>query len=101
MIRKINKDITFICIDDIEKQCCMPVALEAEKRGYKVHFTSNPFEKCEIGFYLSHVNFPKNSKFSIVTLHDWGQQHGEWPVMWKNEFWSHFDLGFLPESTMH
>lgn len=92
----IKKEITFICTDKVEKQCCDPIAIEAEKRGYKVKFTDNKFEKCEIGFYLSHLNYPKNSKFSIVTLHDLGQQHGEWPNMWKNEFWNQFDVGLLP-----
>lgn len=92
----IEKEITFICTDKVEKQCCDSIAIEAEKRGYKVKFSKNPFEKCEIGFYLSHFNYPKNSKFSIITLHDLQQQHGYWPVMWKNEFWNNFDIGFLP-----
>ena len=93
---KIKKEITFFCTDKIEKQCCDPVAKEAEKRGYVVEFTDNQFQKCEIGYYLSHLNFPKYSKFSVITLHDLGQQHGEWPNMWKNEFWNQFDVGFLP-----
>lgn len=95
-MRNIKKEITFICTDNVERQCCEPVALEAEKRGYKTKFTDNQFTKCEIAFYISHVNYPKYSKFSIVSLHDLGQQHGEWPVMWKNEFWSQFDIAFLP-----
>lgn len=92
----IKKEITFIVTDNVEKQCCEPVALEAEKRGYRVKFTNNKFEKCEIGYYLSHLNFPQYSKFSIVTLHDLGQQHGYWPNMWQNEFWSQYDIGLLP-----
>lgn len=96
MRKQIKKEITFIYTDKLEHQCEEPIAKEAEKRGYKVSFTNNQFEKCEIGFYCQHVNFPKNSKFSCVMLHDLGQQHGEWPNMWKNEFWSHFDIGFLP-----
>lgn len=95
-MKQIQKEITFIYTDKLEHQCAEPIAQEAEKRGYKVKFTDNIFEKCEIGFYCQHVNFPKYSKFSCVMLHDLGQQHGEWPVMWKNEFWSQFDLGFLP-----
>lgn len=96
MKKNIKKEITFICTDKIERQCCEPIAKEAERRGYSVKFTENQFEKCEIGFYLSHLNYPKYSKFSAITLHDLGQQHGEWPIMWKNEFWNHFDVGFLP-----
>ena len=92
----IKKEITFIYTDKLEHQCAAPIAEEAKKRGYFVKFSDNIFEKCEIGFYCQHVNFPKNSKFSCVMLHDLGQQHGEWPIMWKNEFWSQFDLGFLP-----
>lgn len=96
MKKNIKKEITFIYTDKLEHQCAEPIAKEAVKRGYKVKFSNNQFEKCEIGFYCQHVNFPKNSKFSCVMLHDLGQQHGEWPNMWKNEFWSQFDLGFLP-----
>ena len=95
-MKNIKKEITFIYTDKLERQCTEPVAVEAEKRGYKVKFSDNQFEKCEIGFYCQHVNYPKYSKFSCVMLHDLGQQHGEWPNMWKNEFWSQFDLGFLP-----
>lgn len=95
-MKSIKKEITFVCTDKVERQCCEPVAAEAERRGYVVRFTANQFERCEIGFYLSHVNFPKYSKFSIITLHDLTQQRGQWPVMWKNEFWSQFDVGFLP-----
>lgn len=96
MKKNIKKEITFICTDKVEKQCCDPIAAEAKKRGYTVKFTENQFEKCEIGFYLSHVNYPKYSKFSAITLHDLGQQHGQWPNIWRNEFWSQFDVGFLP-----
>lgn len=95
-MKKLKKEITFIYTDKLEYQCAEPIAKEAEKRGYQVKFSDNIFEKCEIGFYCQHVNFPKYSKFSCVMLHDLGQQHGEWPIMWKNEFWSQFDLGFLP-----
>ena len=93
---KIKKEITFICTDKVERQCCDPIAEEAARRGYKVSITDDPMRKCEIGFYLNHVNWPKNSKFSVITLHDLTQQHSEWPVMWRNEFWSDFDVGFLP-----
>ena len=95
-MKKIKKEITFIYTDKLEYQCAEPIANEALKRGYKVKFTDDQFEECEIGFYSQHVNYPKNSKFSCVMLHDLGQQHGKWPCMWKNEFWSQFDLGFLP-----
>lgn len=88
--------ITFICEDKIEYQCCQPIMEEAKKRGYDVKVSDNQFEKCEIGFYLSHLNFPKNSKLSIITLHDLGQQHSHWPNIWKNEFWSDFDIALLP-----
>lgn len=94
--KSVKKEITFIYTDKLEHQCAEPIAKEAEKRGYKVKFSDNIFEKCEIGFYCQHVNFPQFSKFSCVMLHDLGQQHGEWPVMWKNEFWNQFDIALLP-----
>lgn len=93
---KIKKEITFIYSDKVEYLCEKPIADEAEKRGYKIIFSTDIFQKCEIGIYCQHVNFAKNSKLSFVMLHDLGQQHGEWPNMWKNEFWSQFDVGLLP-----
>lgn len=96
MKKNIKKEITFIYTDKLEHQCEEPIADEAMKRGYKINFSDDVSKKCEIGFYCQHLNFPKNSKFSCVMLHDLGQQHGEWPVMWKNEFWNDFNLGFLP-----
>lgn len=96
MKNKLKKEITFIVTDNVEKQCCEPIAFEAENRGYSVKFTENKFAKCEIGFYCSHWNFPKHSKFSVVHLHDLGQQHGEWPMMWKKEYWNIFDIALLP-----
>ena len=98
MKKNIKKEITFFCTDKVERQCCDSIIKEAELRGYKVRVTDNKFEKAEIGIYLSHWNFPKHSKLSAVMLHDLGQQHGEWPMMWKLEFWDKFDLAFLPSN---
>ena len=95
-VKNIKKKITFVCTDNVEKQCLEPIAIEAKNRGYKIKFTDNKFEKCEIGFYISHLNFPTHSKLSVVTLHDLGQQHGEWPMPWKLEYWNIFDIAFLP-----
>lgn len=95
-MRNIEKKITFIYTDKLEYQCEEPIAIEAKKRGYTVNFTDNIFAKCEIGFYCQHFCYPENSKLSCVMLHDLGQQHGYWPNMWQNEFWNHFDIGFLP-----
>lgn len=95
-MKKIQKKITFIYTDKVEYQCAEPIAEEAKKRGFEVEFSDNIFKKCEIGFYFQHLCYPKNSKFSVVMLHDLGQQHTHWPCIWKNEFWNDFDLGFLP-----
>lgn len=95
---KVEKKITFIYTDKVEYQCAEPIAEEAKKRGFVVEFSDDIFKKCEIGFYFQHLCYPKNSKFSVVMLHDLGQQHGEWPIMWKNEFWNDFSLGFLPSN---
>lgn len=95
-VKNIKKKITFVCTDNVEKQCLEPIAIEAKNRGYKIKFTDHKFEKCEIGFYISHFNFPKRSKLSVVTLHDLGQQHGEWPMPWKLEYWNIFDIALLP-----
>ena len=91
-----KRRITFIYTDKVEYQCAEPIAEEANKRGFEIEFSDNIFKKCDIGFYFQHLCYPKNSKFSVVMLHDLGQQHGEWPNMWKNEFWNNFDFGLLP-----
>lgn len=93
---KIKKEITFIYSDSVEKQICEIIAHEASERGYHVKLTKNKFEKCEIGVYCQHVNFPEYSKFSIIMLHDITQQFGNWPDIWKNEPWHIFDIGILP-----
>jgi len=95
-MKNIKKKITFIYTDKVEYQCAEPLAYEAKKRGYEIEYSDNIFHKCEIGFYFQHICFPKCSKFSVVMLHDLGQQHGFWPNMWQNEFWHNFDLGLLP-----
>lgn len=96
MLKKINKDITFIYMDSAEKSIYLPLAEEAKKRGYKITFTTDKFAKCEIGFYCQHINFPKNSKFSVIMLHDIIQQYGNWPNIWLREPWNKYDIGILP-----
>lgn len=93
---KIQKDITFIYMDRAEYQSYYPIYEEAKKRGYKVKMSDNKFEKCEIGFYCQHVNFPQNSNFSVIMLHDIIQQFGNWPNIWVNEPWDKYDIGILP-----
>lgn len=92
----LKKEITFIYSDTAEKNCYQPIAQEAEKRGYHVKFTDNKLEKCEIGFYCQHVNFPQYSKFSLIMLHDIIQQYSNWPDIWYNEPWDRYDIGILP-----
>lgn len=92
----IEKNITFIYMDSAEKEIMKPLAEEAKKRGYQVKLTTNKFEKCEIGVYCQHVNFPQYSKFSIIMLHDIIQQYGNWPDIWFREPWDKYDIGILP-----
>ena len=92
----LKKDITFIYMDSAEKAAYMPIAKEAEKRGYKVTITDDKFKKCEIGFYCQHVNFPQYSNFSVIMLHDIIQQYGGWPDIWFREPWNKYDIGILP-----
>lgn len=93
-----KKEITFIYMDSAEKAIYTPIAAEAERRGYKVSMTQNKFEKCEIGFYCQHVNFPQFSKFSVVMLHDIIQQYSNWPDIWFREPWNKYDVGILPSN---
>ncbi len=92
----IRKDITFIYLDEVQKQVYEMIAKEAERRGYTTRITNNKFSKCEIGWYCEHVNFSQYSKFSIIMLHDITQQYGHWPDIWLREPWNKYDIGFLP-----
>ena len=95
-MKKLNKDITFIYMDNAEKAIYQPIAEEASRRGYQVKLTDDKFAKCEIGVYCQHINFPQFSKFSVIMLHDIIQQYGNWPDLWLREPWNKYDIGFLP-----
>ena len=93
---KIKKEITFIYTDMGEYYNVLPIAQEAEKRGYKTSFTENLKQPCEIGVYCQHECYPENAKFSVILLHDLMQDFNHWPNLWEMEPWNHFDLGILP-----
>lgn len=92
----IEKNICFIYMDSAEKSFMDLLAVEAEKRGYRTLVTDNPFQKCDIGVYCQHINFPQYSKFSVIMLHDIIQQYGNWPDLWYREPWNKYDVGILP-----
>lgn len=93
---KLKRIITFFYTDGVEKQTVQPILDEAIKRGYEVELTSNILKKAEIGVYCQHICFPKNSKFSVIMLHDLSQGHNRWPNIWLLEPWDKFDIGILP-----
>ncbi len=93
---EVKKKITFIYMDKVEYGIYESIAEEAKRRGYEVKFSDDKFEKCEIGFYCQHVNFPQFSKFSVIMLHDITQQYGKWPDLWLREPWNIYNIGFLP-----
>jgi hypothetical protein len=93
---KIKKEIIFIYSDSAEKSMYLPIGAEAETRGFKVSYTMNVFEKCEIGFYCQHQNHPQYSKLSVIMLHDIIQQYSNWPDIWFREPWNKYDIGILP-----
>lgn len=95
----LKKKITFIYSNSAEKNLYMPIYEEAKIRGYEVKMTDNPQEKCEIGFYCQHVNYPRNSKFSLIMLHDSIQQSDDWPDIWYKEHWNKYDIGILPDKN--
>lgn len=92
----LKKDITFIYMDAAERAAYLPIAEEAERRGYRVTITDDKFAKCEIGFYCQHINHPQYSKFALIMLHDIIQQYGNWPDIWYREPWHKYDIGILP-----
>lgn len=92
----LKKDITFIYMDSAEKSFMLLLEKEAKSRGYVTKVTDNKFEKCEIGVYCQHRNFPQFSKFSVIMLHDIIQQYSRWPDIWFLEPWNKYDVGILP-----
>ena len=92
----LKKNITFIYSDSAERNNYQPIADEAIRRGYKVSFTDNKFQRCDIGFYCQHVNFPQFSRFSVIMLHDIIQGYSRWPDLWYEEPWNKYDIGILP-----
>lgn len=73
-----------------------PIAEEAKRRGFHVHFTDDRYEKSEIGIYSQHICHPENAKFSLILLHDMTQGSDSWPNFWEVERWNNFDIGILP-----
>ncbi len=94
----IKKEITFICESTSIKSQAEQIAKVARERGYKIKFSSNKFEKSEIGFYFNHQNFPQFSKFSVILLHDIIQGYSNWPDIWFNEPWHKYNIGILPST---
>lgn len=94
-IAQLEKEITFIYTDKGEYYNLLPIAKEAEKRGYHIEFTRDIYQKCNIGVYCQHGYYPENSKFSMVLMHDVSQGQLRWPNIWQIENWNRFDLGVL------
>ena len=88
-----KKEITFIYDNSAQISMYKPIVAEAERRGYTTKMTQNILEKCEIGFYCHHINFPQHSKFSVIMLHDIIQQYSNWPDIWYREPWNKYDIG--------
>jgi len=93
----LEKQITFFCKGQIERQTVQPVANVALDRGYDVSFASDLTENAEIGYYVSHVykHRPINSELSIIGFHgldqvEKGRSH------WLKEPWGRYDIGFVP-----
>jgi hypothetical protein len=94
-----RKEITFYYSNPVECQTATPLAAEAERRGYRIELTEEPFRKSEIGVYCAHDCFPRQSRLALVMLHDMGQGQLNWPNMWRFEPWNDFDAGILPGDT--
>jgi hypothetical protein len=93
--------ITFFFGDLVEYQSLQPVAHVANARGYKTEFTMDFRRPVEIGIYCNHRPDATNSRFSIVMLHQIGQDY--WPECpakeenaWSFAPWDAFDIGILP-----
>jgi hypothetical protein len=92
----VKKEITFFYLNNVEKWALENIFEEASKHGYKVKYSKNLKEECEIGFYPQDYYVKPNSKLSVVMLHGMDQGRLNWPNHWSNEPWSKYDIGFLP-----
>jgi len=95
-IEKVERHITFFYTDKGEYYNLKPIADAAQKRGFKIEFTTNLKQIAEIGVYCQHFCYPENSKFSLILLHDMAQGHNRWPNIWEIEKWNKFDIGIVP-----
>ncbi len=91
-----KKEITFFYRDECEKWATENIYHEAKKKGFKVRYSKNLLEKCEVGIYPVDEYKKTNSKLSIVMLHGMDQGRIFWPNHWSNEPWNKYDIGFLP-----
>ena len=96
-----NRKITFFFGDLAEYQSVKPVAQVAKTRGYKTELSMDFCQPVEIGVYCNHRPDATNSRFSIVMLHQIGQD--QWPECpskepnaWSFAPWDAFDIGILP-----
>ncbi len=93
-----KKEITFFYLDNVEKWALENIFDEASKHGYKVKYSKNLNEECEIGFYPQDYYVKPNSKLSVVMLHGMDQGRLNWPNHWSNEPWNKYDIVFCLES---
>tara|TARA_B100001063_G_scaffold194157_1_gene185655 strand:- start:1594 stop:2763 length:1170 start_codon:yes stop_codon:yes gene_type:complete len=91
-----EKEITFFYTEEVEKWAVESIYSEAQKKGYKVKFSEDLSENCEIGFYCQDKYTVINSKLSIVMNHGMDQARLYWPNRWNKEPWNKYDIGFLP-----
>ena len=91
-----GREITFFYSNSVERETAEPVGVEAERRGFRVRYSEDPFARADIGIYCSHNCFPENAAVSIAMLHDLGQGQLIWPNLWRDEPWDRFDAAVLP-----
>ena len=83
-----KKEITFFYLDEVEKWATKDIFEEATNCGYKVKYSKNQNEECEIGFFPQDKYVKTNSKLSVVMLHGMDQGRVNWPNHWSKEPWN-------------
>lgn len=93
-----SRELTFFVHDVIEELTVAAIAEEAGRRGWVTRLSHDLSAPADVGFYVSHVyDIPAvRSAFSVIMLHDLGQQQTSWPHFWQVEPWARFDVGLLP-----
>jgi len=89
----------FVAEEAISAQLWSPVMEEAQRRGLRCTFSSNPAFRADIGFYCDDKSQPGSQSLTIISPNGIDQIHdvtSDPSKFFLRENWGLFDLGLLP-----